>query len=111
MYNYLSWVVTIFWIIVWIISIIYVKRKNKKINKKPMLIIPLLINCFKLSVVIKLSMKDPINYNIDLLNTKYIDFNKKIFPKNFEEAFIGLVSVTLFQLLMVFVFFYNNNIY
>ena len=56
-------------------------------------------------------MEDPINYHIDLLNTKYIDFNKKIFPTNFKDAFIGLVSVTLFQLLMVFVFFYNNNIY
>lgn len=111
MYNYLSWIVTIFWIVFWIISIIYVKRKNKKINKKPMLIIPLLINCFKLSVVTKLSMRDPINYYNNLLDTKYIDFNKKIFPKNFKDAFIGLVSVTLFQLLMVFMFFYNNNIY
>lgn len=111
MYNYLSWIITIFWIIVWLISIIYVKRKNKKINKKSMLIIPLLINCFKLSVVIKLTIKDPINYNVNLLNTKYIDFNKKIFPQNYKDAFIGLLSVTLFQLLMVFIFFYNNNIY
>jgi len=76
-----------------------------------MLIIPLFINCFKLSVVIKLSMRDPINYYNILLDTKYIDFNKKIFPKNFKDAFIGLVSVTLFQLLMVIMFFYNNNIY
>jgi hypothetical protein len=76
-----------------------------------MLIIPLLINCFKLVVVIKLSIEDPINYNINLLNTKYIDFNKKIFPHNYKDAFIGLLSVTLFQLLMVFVFLYNNNIY
>lgn len=111
MYDYLSWIITIFWIIVWLISIMYVKRKNKKINKKPMLIIPLLINCFKLSVVVKLSIEDPINYHINLLNTKYIDFNDKIFPQNFKDAFIGLLSVTLFQLLMVFIFFYNNNIY
>jgi hypothetical protein len=108
MYNYLSWGVTIFWIIVWLLSIIYVQKTNKKINKKPMLIIPLVINCFKLFVVIKLSAKDPIDYHIDLLDTKYIDFNKKIFPKNFKDAFVGLLSVTLFQLLMVFLFFYNN---
>ena len=101
-YKELSWIITLFWIVIWLYSIYYVKRKKNYIRKKFMLIVPLFINSFKFMIIYRLTKNNPISFQIDLINTELIDFNKKIFPQNYKDAFIGLISVTIFQLLMVF---------
>ena len=75
-----------------------------------MLLIPLLINLFKLTIISRLTLNDPISFRIDLIDTKVIDINKKIFPQNYKDAFIGLISLTFFQLIMVIVFLTTNKI-
>ena len=110
MYQELSWFITLFWIVVWLCSIYYVKYKRNYIRKKFMLIVPLLINLFKLTIISKLTLNDPISFRIDLFDTESIDFNKKIFPQNYKDAFIDLISVTLFQLAMVIFFLKTNKI-
>ena len=110
MYQELSWFITLFWIVVWLCSIYYVKYKRNHIRKKFMLIVPLLINLFKLAIISKLAFNDPISFRIDLIDTELIDFNKKIFPQNYKDAFIGLISLTFFQLILIIFFFTTNKI-
>ena len=84
--------------------------QKKSYKKKFMLIVPLLINLFKLAIISKLTLKDPISFRIDLIDTELIDFNKKLFPQNYKDAFIGLISLTFFQLILIIFFFTTNKI-
>lgn len=94
--NYLlfSWLITIFWIIVWIISICYVSVKKKLTKKKRrILFVPLIMNLHKFLMCLNLTFEIP--YINEYSNIE------RIFPKDPKNAFETLTYVTFFQLGMV----------